>query len=91
LPTITAQADVVPDIEAKTVNAQLAQALGELQNKLPARYVIEAGGTVEESAEGLRSIALIFPMKIFLMLTILLVQLQSFLKVFLVISVAPLV
>jgi len=30
LPTITAQADVVPDIEAKTVNAQLAQALGEL-------------------------------------------------------------
>ena len=90
LPTITVQADVVPGIEAKTVNAQLAPALAELQKKLPAGYTIEAGGTVEESAKGLRSIALIFPMMIFLMLTILMVQLQSFQKMFLVISVAPL-
>jgi multidrug efflux pump subunit AcrB len=90
LPTITVQADVVPGIEAKTVNAQLAPALAELEKKLPAGYTIEAGGTVEESAKGLRSIALIFPMMIFLMLTILMVQLQSFQKMFLVISVAPL-
>jgi multidrug efflux pump subunit AcrB len=90
LPTITVQADVVPGIEAKTVNTQLAPALAELQKKLPAGYTIEAGGTVEESAKGLRSIALIFPMMIFLMLTILMVQLQSFQKMFLVISVAPL-
>jgi multidrug efflux pump len=90
LPTITVQADVVPGIEAKTVNAQLAPALAELQTKLPAGYTIEAGGTVEESAKGLRSIAVIFPMMIFLMLTILMVQLQSFQKMFLVISVAPL-
>ena len=52
--------------------------------------MIEAGGTVEESAEGLRSIALIVPMMIFPMLTILMVQLQSFQGMFLVISVAPL-
>jgi multidrug efflux pump len=90
LPTITVQADVVPGIEAKTVNTQLAPALAELQQKLPAGYTIEAGGTVEESAKGLRSIVLIFPMMIFLMLTILMVQLQSFQKMFLVISVAPL-
>ena len=90
LPTITVQADVVPGIEAKTVNAQLAPPLAELQKKLPAGYTIEAGGTVEESAKGLRSIALIFPMMIFLMLTILMVQMQSFQKMFLVISVAPL-
>ncbi len=90
LPTITVQADVVPGIEAKTVNTQLAPALAELQTKLPAGYTIEVGGTVEESAKGLRSIAVIFPMMIFLMLTILMVQLQSFQKMFLVISVAPL-
>jgi len=90
LPTITVQADVVPGIGAKTVNTQRAPALAELQKKLPAGYTIEAGGTVEESAKGLRSIALIFPMMIFLMLTILMVQLQSFQKMFLVISVAPL-
>jgi multidrug efflux pump len=90
LPTITVQADVVPGIEAKTVNAQLAPSLTELAAKLPAGYTIEAGGTVEESAKGLRSIVVIFPMMIFLMLTILMVQLQSFQKMFLVISVAPL-
>jgi multidrug efflux pump subunit AcrB len=90
LPTITVQADVVPGIEAKTVNTQLAPALAELTTKLPPGYKIEAGGTVEESAKGLRSIAVIFPMMIFLMLTILMVQLQSFQKMFLVISVAPL-
>jgi multidrug efflux pump subunit AcrB len=90
LPTITVQADVVRGIEAKTVNTQLAPALAELQTKLPVGYSIEAGGTVEESAKGLRSIAVIFPMMIFLMLTILMVQLQSFQKMFLVISVAPL-
>ena len=59
-----------------------------MEKKLHAGYTIEAGGTVEESAKGLRSIALIFPMMIFLMLTILMVQLQSFQKMFLVISVA---
>ena len=61
-----------------------------MATKLPPGYKIEAGGTVEESAKGLRSIAVIFPMMIFLMLTILMVQLQSFQKMFLVISVAPL-
>jgi multidrug efflux pump len=90
LPTITVQADVTPGIEAKTVNAQLAPAIAELQAKLPVGSLLEAGGTVEESAKGLRSIAVIFPMMIFLMLTILMVQLQSFQKMFLVISVAPL-
>ena len=61
-----------------------------MAKKLPAGYTIEAGGTIEESAKGLRSIAVIFPMMVFLMLTILMVQLQSFQKIFLVISVAPL-
>jgi hypothetical protein len=31
--------------------------LAEFEKKLPARYTIEAGGTVEESAKSLRSIA----------------------------------
>src|SRR5206468_3398522 len=49
-PTITVQADVLPGIEAKTVNTQLAPALAELAKKLPAGYTIEAGGTIEVSA-----------------------------------------
>jgi multidrug efflux pump subunit AcrB len=55
-----------------------------------ASYRLETGGTVEESAKGLHSISVVFPLMIFLMLTILMVQLQSFQKMFLVISVAPL-
>jgi multidrug efflux pump subunit AcrB len=90
LPTITVQADVLPGIEAKTVNTQLAPALAELEKKLPAGYRLEIGGTVEESAKGLHSISVVFPLMIFLMLTILMIQLQSFQKMFLVISVAPL-
>jgi hypothetical protein len=53
------------------------------------KNTVEAGGSVEESAEGLRSIAVIFPMMTFLMLTILMVQLQSIQKMLLEISVAP--
>jgi multidrug efflux pump subunit AcrB len=41
LPTITVHADVIPGIEAKTVNAQLAPALAELETKLPAGYTVE--------------------------------------------------
>ena len=41
LTTITVQADVVPGIEAKTVNAQLAPALAELEKELPAGDTIE--------------------------------------------------
>jgi len=90
LPTITVQADVVPGIEAKTVNKQLAPAIAQLAEKLPEGYTIEAGGTIEESAKGLNSIVAVFPLMIMLMLIILMVQLQSFQKMFLVISVAPL-
>ncbi|MBV9376951.1 MAG: efflux RND transporter permease subunit, partial [Alphaproteobacteria bacterium] len=77
LPTITVQADVVPGIEAKTVNNQLAPAIAQLAEKLPEGYTIEAGGTIEESAKGLSSIVAVFPMMIMLMLIILMVQLQS--------------
>ena len=90
MPTVTVQADVVPGIEAKTVNKQLAPAITQLAEKLPNGYTIEAGGTIEESAKGLSSIVAVFPLMIMLMLIILMVQLQSFQKMILVISVAPL-
>jgi multidrug efflux pump subunit AcrB len=90
LPTVTVQAEAAPGIEAKTINAQLAPAIAALAATLPPGDRIEAGGTVEESAKGLRSVVVVFPVMIFLMLFILMVQLQSFQKMFLVISVAPL-
>ncbi|CAO3456559.1 Multidrug efflux system, inner membrane proton/drug antiporter (RND type) _ TriC of TriABC-OpmH system [Azospirillum argentinense] len=90
LPTITVQADLVPPLQAATVVQQLAPAVDELRRSLPPGYSIEAGGTVENSAKGMASITAVFPIMIFVMLTILMIQLQSFQKLFLVISVAPL-
>lgn len=90
LPTITVQADLVPPLQAATVVQQLAPAVDELRRSLPPGYSIEAGGTVENSAKGMASITAVFPIMVFVMLTILMIQLQSFQKLFLVISVAPL-
>jgi multidrug efflux pump subunit AcrB len=90
LPTITIQADTVPGVEAKTVNAALAPQIAELAKTLPAGTKIEPGGTVEESAKGLASVVAVFPVMIILMLIILMTQLQSVQKMILVISVAPL-
>ena len=89
-PTITVQADLVPPLQAATVVDQLAPAVAALQRSLPPGYLIEAGGTVENSAKGMASITAVFPIMIFVMLTVLMIQLQSFQKLFLVISVAPL-
>ena len=57
---------------------------------LPAGYTIAVGGTVEESGKGERPIADVVPLMLFLMATVLMLQLQSFQKLFLVVSVAPL-
>lgn len=90
LPTITVQADLVPPLQAATVVQQLAPAVEELRRSLPPGYGIEIGGTVENSAKGMTSIVAVFPIMVFVMLTVLMVQLQSFQKLFLVVSVAPL-
>ncbi|KAA0678582.1 efflux RND transporter permease subunit [Roseomonas genomospecies 6] len=90
LPTITVQADLVPPLQAATVVEQLAPAVDQLRRTLPPGYIIEVGGTVENSAKGMASITAVFPVMVFVMLTILMIQLQSFQKLFLVISVAPL-
>ncbi|WP_448204915.1 efflux RND transporter permease subunit [Azospirillum sp. sgz302134] len=90
LPTITVQADLVPPLQAATVVQQLEPAVNQLRRSLPPGYTIEAGGTVENSAKGMASITAVFPIMVFVMLTVLMIQLQSFQKLFLVISVAPL-
>jgi len=90
LPTITVQADVVPGIQAPTAYALNAAAVDALRAKLPPGAQIEEGGTVESSVKANASIVAQFPLMILLMLVILMIQLQSFQRLFLVLSVAPL-
>jgi len=90
LPTLTVQADLAPGLQPATVVGRLAPAVGAFAASLPPGYFIEIGGTVEESAKGERSIGVVMPVMVLLMLTVLMIQLQSFQRLFLVLSVAPL-
>ena len=58
--------------------------------KLPAGYSVATGGSVEESGKSQAPIVAVVPLMLFVMATILMLQLQSFQRLFLVFAVAPL-
>jgi multidrug efflux pump len=90
LPTITVQADTAPGVEATTVVKSLAPEIAAFKSKLPPGYDVVLGGTVEESAKAQASVVAVFPLMLFIMITILMVQLQSFQRLFLVVATGPL-
>lgn len=90
VPTLTVQADVVQGELPETVVNELEEKIAALSASLPPGYVIEVGGTVEESAASQASVIAVVPLMILIMLTVLMFQLQSFQRLFLVLSVAPL-
>ncbi|MCW3473480.1 efflux RND transporter permease subunit [Limobrevibacterium gyesilva] len=90
VPTLTVQADVAPGALPEGVVAALAPAVEKLNASLPAPYRIDLGGTVEESEKSRASVFAVIPLMLFLMITFLMVQLQSFNRLFLVLSVVPL-
>ena len=53
------------------------------------QYDIEVGGTVEESAKSQASVFAVVPAMLFITVTLLIIQLQSFSRMFLVLSVVP--
>jgi len=89
-PTVTVQADVTAGIQAATVVQELAPKIAALNATLPNGCHIDTGGTVEESSKAQNSVAAVLPLMLILILTVLMVQLQSFSRLFLVLSVAPL-
>ena len=90
LPTLTVQADVVPGALPESVVAGLEDAVAGLNAGLPKGYRIEVGGTVEESAKSQASVAAVVPAMLFIMFTVLMIQLRSFQRLFIVLSVGPL-
>jgi multidrug efflux pump subunit AcrB len=90
LPTVTVQADTAPGVEAATVVKALGPELAAFKAKLPPGYDAVVGGTVEDSAKAQASVFAVFPLMLLIMITILMVQLQSFQRLFLVIATAPL-
>ncbi|MDU6377330.1 MAG: efflux RND transporter permease subunit, partial [Bradyrhizobium sp.] len=90
IPTITLKAAVVGNVQPKTVVDQLAPKVAEFTKGLPAGYSVRIGGSVEESAKSQAPIIAVVPLMLFVMATVLMVQLQSFARLFLVFAVAPL-
>lgn len=90
LPTLTLKASVIDQVQPNTVVDQLAPAMAAFNAKLPAGYRVVTGGSVEESGKSQAPIIAVVPIMLFTMATILMLQLQSFQRLFLVFAVAPL-
>ena len=90
VPTITVRADLAPGLEAEAVVGRLAPAIARFRASLPAGYGVAVGGSVEESAKAQASLGDELPIMLLLTLTVLMVQLQSFQRLMLVLSVVPL-
>ena len=89
VPTLTVQADVMEGASPEGVVAALAPAVATLQATLPRSYHIAVGGTVEESAQSQASVFAVVPLMLFIIVTVLMMQLHSFSRLFLVLSVVP--
>ena len=89
-PTVTVQAAMRGPVQPATAVVALAPKIETLRADLPIGYAIVAGGAVEESGKAQGPIAAVAPLMLFIMATILMIQLQSFQRLFLVFAVAPL-
>jgi len=87
---ITVRSDVVDGVQAPDVTNQISPKLKDIQDHLEPAYRIEPGGAFEESAKGNASIFILFPVMVMVMLTLLMIQLQSFSRLTLVFLTAPL-
>lgn len=90
VPTLTVHADVRPGVLPETVVTALAPAIEALGKELPQPYSIATGGTAEESQKSQASVVAIVPAMLLIMLTVLMLQLRSFQRLLIVLSVAPL-
>ncbi|QEL23839.1 efflux RND transporter permease subunit [Bosea sp. F3-2] len=90
LPTVTIRGSIVGETQPATIVQQLEPKVQEFIRALPAGYAAVVAGPVEESAKSQGPIAAVVPLMLFLMATILMVQMQSFSRLFLVVAAAPL-
>ncbi len=89
-PTITVKAPLEGNAEAATVVSRLKPKIDAYAKTLPADFAIATGGTVEESTTSQGPIVAIVPFMVLIMTSVLMIQLQSFQRLFLVFAVAPL-
>jgi multidrug efflux pump len=90
LPTVTVRADIYGKEQPATLIQQIQPTLAGVRAELPDGYLLEVGGTVEESERGQKSVNAGVPLFIVVVLTLLMLQLRSFSRVAMVFLTAPL-
>ena len=90
LPSITVRSDLKDGVQAPAVSQDIEAKLAPIRAKLPPGYRIDMGGAIEDAGKGQRSIAVVAPVMILVMVTALMLQLQSFSRLALVLLTAPL-
>jgi multidrug efflux pump subunit AcrB len=86
---VTVQGDVVEGVQGPTVTFEVWPELQKLAAGMPPGYSIQIAGAVEESSKGQGSIAAGLPIMLFLIFTLLMLQLQSFSRSLLVFLTGP--
>jgi len=87
---ITVRGDIVDGVQAPDVSNAIWAKLKPIRDSLEPGYRMEMGGAIEESEKGNASIYVLFPVMLGMMLTLLMIQLQSFSRLLLVFLTAPL-
>ena len=90
LPTVTVRADIADGLLPPEVTGQILPALDGIRAALPDGYLLEVGGTVEDSARGQNSIKAGMPLFLIVVVTLLMLQLRSFSRAAMVLVTAPL-
>jgi multidrug efflux pump subunit AcrB len=87
---ITVQADVKEGVQGATVALRINQLLEKLRADMEPGYHIDLAGTVAESQKGTDSITANVPLMLFIIFTLLMLQLRSFARAMLVFLTGPL-
>lgn len=90
LPTVTVRADIYGKEQPATLVKQILPTLEPVRAELPDGYLLEVGGTVEDSTRGQNSVNAGVPLFIVVVLSLLMVQLRSFSRTVMVFLTAPL-
>ena len=90
LPNVTIRADIYGKEQPSTLVQQILPTLDGVRAELPDGYLLEVGGTVEDSARGQNSVKAGVPLFIVVVLTLLMLQLRSFSRTAMVFLTAPL-
>ncbi len=90
LPSVTVRADIYGKNQAVDVVRAILPQLQGVRDSLPDGYLLDVGGTVEDSTRGQSSVIAGMPLFLLVVLSLLMIQLRSFSRSVMVFLTAPL-